>query len=91
MPGNRDARLTALGVVLLIGGFVGHAYAAHSLGPGHHAWRDHMLGFVGLTIVSAAIVGALGWKLWKGRTDITVLIVGVIQVILGIVVARNPV
>ena len=91
MRGNRDPRLTALGVILLIGGFFGHAYAAHSLGPGHHAWRDHMLGFLGLTIVSAAIVGALGWKFWSRRTDITILVVGVIQLILGIVVARNPV
>jgi uncharacterized membrane protein len=90
MRGNRDARLTALGVILLIVGFCGHAYAAHSLGSNHHAWQYHMFGFLGLTIVSAAIVGALGWKFWKGRTDITILIVGVIQLILGIMVALNP-
>jgi len=28
----------------------------------------------------------LGWKFWKGRTDITLFIVGVVQALFGIVI-----
>jgi hypothetical protein len=91
MRGYPDSRLVWLGLILLVAGFFGHFFAAMALGPGHNAWRDHMLGFAGLTVLSAIIVGAIGWRFWKGRRDITLLIVGVIQLILGIMVYLNPV
>ena len=65
-------------------GFLGHFFAARAIGGTYIAYRDHIFGFVFLTLVSAAIVGGLGWKFWKGRRDITLLIVGILQAIIGI-------
>jgi uncharacterized membrane protein (UPF0136 family) len=79
-----------LGVILLVAGFFGHVFAARAIGGTYIAWRDHMIGFAGITVLSALIVGALGWRFWKGRKDITVLIVGVIGFALGLFVFINP-
>ncbi len=79
-----NARLTWIGAVLLVIGFLGHFFAARAIGGTYIAYRDHIFGFVFLTLVSAAIVGGLGWKFWKGRRDITLLIVGLLQAIIGI-------
>jgi hypothetical protein len=91
MHGYPDKRLVWLGLTLLVAGFFGHFFAAMALGPGLNAWRDHMLGFAGLTVISALIVGTIGWRFWRGRRDITLLIVGVIQLVIGIMVYRHPV
>lgn len=48
-----------------------------------------MFGFFALTLVSAAIVAALSMRFWKGRHDITLLIVGVIQALIGVQVYIN--
>ncbi len=76
--------MTWIGAVLLVIGFLGHFFAARAIGGTYIAYRDHIFGFVFLTLVSAAIVGGLGWKFWKGRRDITLLIVGILQAIIGI-------
>jgi len=73
-----------LGVVLLVVGFLGHFFAARAIGGTYIAYRDHMLGFVGLTLVSGAIIGVIGWRFWRGRADITLLILGALQALLGI-------
>jgi uncharacterized membrane protein (UPF0136 family) len=75
-----------LGWVLLALGLLGHLLAARAIGGTYIAYRDHIGGFVILTLVSAAIIGALGWRFWKGRRDITVLAIGAMQAILGLVV-----
>ncbi len=82
--GNR-VRLQ-LGVVLLGAGFLGHVLAAQAIGGTRVAYRDHILGFVGLTLVSGALIAGLGWRFWKGRHDITLLILGTVQAVLGLVV-----
>lgn len=79
-----DTRFTWIGALLLVVGFLGHFFAARAIGGTYIAYRDHIFGFVFLTLVSAAIVGGLGWKFWKGRRDITLLIVGILQAIIGI-------
>jgi hypothetical protein len=89
MQDNRDARLMWLGVILLIVGFLGHFFAARGIGGSYIDYRDHMFGFVLLTLVSLAIVAALGKRFWKGRPDITLAIVGVLQTIIGILVYLN--
>lgn len=89
MQSNRDARLMWLGVVLLVAGFLGHFFAARAIGGTYIAYRDHIFGFVALTLVSAGIVALLGLRFWKGRHDITLLIVGVIQTLIGIQVYIN--
>ena len=89
MQGKRDARLVWLGVILLVAGFLGHFFAARAIGGTYIAYRDHIFGFVALTLVSAAIVGLLGMRFWKGRSDVTLLVVGVIQTLIGILVYIN--
>ena len=75
-----------LGIVLLGVGLLGHLLAAHSIGGTHLAYRDHILGFVVLTLVSGAVIAAFGWRFWRGRHDITVLAVGMLQALLGLVI-----
>jgi hypothetical protein len=78
-----------LGVLLLAIGLSGHLLAARAIGGYYVAYRDHIVGFLFLTLVSAAIVAALGWRFWRGRHDITLLIVGALQTILGAVIYIN--
>ncbi len=78
-----------LGVLLLAVGFLGHFFAARAIGGTYIAYRDHILGFVLLTVVSGAMIAGLGWRFWKGRHDITVLILGAVQALLGIVIYIN--
>lgn len=89
MQGKQNALLTWLGVILLVAGFLGHFFAARAIGGTYIAYRDHIFGFVALTLISAAIVALLGMRFWKGRHDITLLIVGVIQTLIGIFVYVN--
>lgn len=89
MQGKLDARLVWLGVILLVAGFLGHFFAARAIGGTYIAYRDHIFGFVLLTVVSAVIVGLIGKFWWKGRHDITLLIVGVLQTIIGIMIYIN--
>ena len=89
MQGKRDVRLVWLGVILLVAGFLGHFFAARAIGGTYIAYRDHIFGFVALTLVSGAIVALLGMRFWKGRNDITFLIVGVIQAVIGLLVYIN--
>jgi len=83
-PVNRT--LFWLGVILVFAGLLGHFLAARAIGGSYVAYRDHIGGFVGLTLVSGAIIAVLGRRFWKGRTDITVLILGVLQALLGVYV-----
>ena len=75
-----------LGLVLLGAGFLGHFLAARAIGGSYVAYRDHMGGFFALTLVSGAIVAGLGSRFWRGRHDITVLTVGILQALLGLYV-----
>jgi hypothetical protein len=73
-----------LGLVLLGAGFLGHFLAARAIGGSYVAYRDHMAGFFGLTVVSGAILAGLGSRFWKGRHDITLLTLGVLQALIGL-------
>lgn len=78
-----DRKLVSLGLLFLAIGLAGHLTAA--VVEGGHAihYRDHIVGFVFLTLICGVIVGLLGRRFWKGRFDITLLIVGILQTILG--------
>lgn len=78
-----------LGVILLGVGLLLHLLSARAIGGSYLAYRDHIFGFVVLTLVSGAIIAGLGWRFWKGRHDITLLILGAVQTIVGIVVYIN--
>ena len=77
-------RWTWLGVLLLVVGFLGHYFAARAIGGSYIAYRDHIFGFFAILLVTGAIIAGLGWRFWKGRRDITLLIIGVVQALLGI-------
>ncbi|MFL5637427.1 MAG: hypothetical protein ACJ79F_11995 [Gemmatimonadaceae bacterium] len=86
-PVNRN--LSWLGLVLLAAGLSGHLLAARAIGGYYIAYRDHIFGFVLLTVVTGIVTALLGWRFWKGRYDVTLLIVGLLQAILGVVIYLN--
>jgi hypothetical protein len=75
-----------LGVILLVLGFLGHFFAARAIGGSYVAFRDHIQGFFLILVVTGAIIAGLGWRFWKGRHDITILIVGAVQALFGLVI-----
>jgi uncharacterized membrane protein (UPF0136 family) len=77
---------TSLGVLLLAAGLLGHLLAARAIGGSYVAYRDHIFGFVLLTVVSGAIIALLGSRFWRGRRDVTLLTLGVVQALLGVFV-----
>jgi hypothetical protein len=85
-PATTNRHWVWLGSILLGLGLLGHLLAAQAIGGTYVAYRDHITGFVGLSVVSGAIIAGLGWRFWKGRHDISLLILGAVQMLLGIVV-----
>ncbi len=75
-----------LGVILIGLGFLGHFFAARAIGGTTLAYRDHIFGFFLILLVTGAIIAGLGWRFWKGRRDITVLIIGAVQALFGLVI-----
>jgi hypothetical protein len=78
-----------LGVVLIVLGFLGHFFAARAIGGYYVAYRDHIFGFFLILLVTGAIIAGLGWRFWKGRNDITVLVIGAVQALFGLVIYIN--
>lgn len=75
-----------LGVLLLAAGLLGHLLAARAIGGSRMAYTHHIQGFVFLTAVSVVLVGGLSMRFWKGRHDITLLVVGVVQALIGLAI-----
>ncbi|GAC1648235.1 MAG: hypothetical protein NVS4B3_03490 [Gemmatimonadaceae bacterium] len=76
----------SLGAVLLVAGLFGHLFAAQAIGGSSMAYAHHIFGFFLLSVVSGAILLVLGWRFWRGRHDITMLILGASQALLGLVI-----
>lgn len=84
---DRKRRLRmGLGIVLLAAGLLGHLLAARAIGGSSVAYKHHIFGFVMLTVVSGAIIAGLGWRFWRGRPEITVLTLGIVQALIGLVI-----
>jgi hypothetical protein len=75
-----------LGAIFLVVGFLGHFFAARAIGGSHMAYKDHIEGFFIILLVTGAIIAGLGWRFWRGRRDITVLVIGAVQAIFGLVI-----
>ena len=75
-----------IGVMLLLGGLLGHLLAAQAIGGYYGAYRDHIAGFTGFALLTGFVVALLGRRFWRGRTDITLLTIGVVQAIFGCIV-----
>jgi len=87
MPETLPSRtFTWLGLLLLVGGLLCHLFAAQAIGGHYMAFRDHIFGFVILTVVSGLIIFALGRKFWRRRSDISVLTLGAVQAIFGVLI-----
>jgi hypothetical protein len=78
--------LTSIGVMLLALGLLGHVLAAKAIGGTHLAYRDHLLGFVLITAVAGAIIFGAGARFWKGRYYISLLLLGAVNAIVGLLV-----
>jgi hypothetical protein len=78
-----------LGVALLGVGLLGHLLSAQAIGGYYVAYRDHIFGFFLLTTITGVIIAGLGWPFWRRRHDITLLTLGGVQAILGLVVWLN--
>jgi len=84
--GTASRRWAWLGVLLIVVGLLGHLFAARAIGGSYVAYKDHIIGFSLILLVSGALIAGLGWRFWKGRHDITLLIVGVVQALFGAVI-----
>ena len=89
VEGSARRLRTWLGVVLLAIGLCGHLFAARALGGYYIAYRDHIFGFCIILVVTGAIVAALGWRYWKGRYDVMLLVIGAIQAVIGAIIYAN--
>lgn len=80
------SRYLWLGILLNVIGLLGHVFAAHVSGGYTLAYQHHIAGFALGLVIFGLIFGLLGWRFWKGRRDVTVLIVGVLSAAFGILV-----
>ena len=74
------------GCAMLVIGLLAHVLAAKLRGGSTIAYVHHTGGFFLLTAIAALLVLPLQRFFWRGRFDITLLIVGVVQVLMGGVV-----
>jgi hypothetical protein len=81
-----DALRAALGALLIGAALLCHLLAARAIGGHYIAYRDHIFGFFLILFVTGAIVAAIGWRFWRERRDVTLLLIGVVQVLFGIFV-----
>ena len=86
---NTNRGRILLGVLLLGAGFLGHFFAARAIGGTTIAYTHHIFGFFLILVVTGIIIAALGWRFWKGRHDITLLIIGAVQALFGLVIYIN--
>ena len=86
VAGTPSRRLVWLGVILLAVGLLGHLLAAHGTGGRPVDYRHHVFGFFILSLVSAPLIAGLGWRFWRGRHDVTLLILGALQALLGLII-----
>jgi hypothetical protein len=75
-----------LGILLLAAGLGGHLLAAAAQGGRWIHYWHHILGFLFLTAVAWLILALPARRFWRGRHDITVLALGAVQTMLGILV-----
>jgi len=74
------------GGLFLVLGLLGHLFAAQAIGGSRIAYAHHVFGFFLGLVVFGAVTAALGWRFWKRRPDITLLVVGVVQALFGLAV-----
>jgi hypothetical protein len=78
------AARTALGVTLAGVALLGHVLAARAIGGSYVAYRDHLIGFVAILLVSALVAAAAGRWVWQGRAGVPILVSGILQAAGGV-------
>ena len=79
------------GLVLLALGLLGHLYAAYAIGGSRVTYTHHVLGFGLILLVTGGIIAGAGWRFWRSRTALTVLAIGAVQALIGLLVALDPI
>src|SRR3989454_12515903 len=69
----RSRRRIRIGLLLLVAGLLGHLFAARAIRGSYVAYRDHIFGFILLSLVSGAVIAALGLRFLRGGHDITLV------------------
>jgi len=77
-----------MGALLLVG-LLCHVVAAHLNGGSRIAYQHHILGFFAILVVTGVVIAVLGRLLWRERHDITLLTIGAVQTIVGILVVYS--
>jgi uncharacterized membrane protein len=72
--------------LMLLVGFLGHLIAAHLNGGSQVAYLHHVVGFFLILVVTGVVILGVGRLLWRGRTDITLFVIAVVQALMGAVV-----
>jgi len=75
-----------LSASLLVAGLLGHILAARAIGGSRIAYSHHILGFFLIAVVTGVIIAGLGWRFWKGRYDVMLLVIGAVQALAGLAV-----
>jgi len=74
------------GAFLLAAGLLGHLFAARAIGGSYIAYRDHIFGFFLIAAVTGAAIAGVGRRFWRGRHDVTLLVIGAVQALFGFVI-----
>jgi hypothetical protein len=75
-----------LGVLLLAFGLFWHLLAADVEGGRTLHYQHHIFGWFLLTVITGIVISVLGRFFWRGRHDLTLLIVGALQTLFGFLV-----
>lgn len=78
------------GMLLLAVGLLGHLYAAHAIGGSRMAYTHHVLGFFLILLVTGGLIAGVGWRFWRSRAALAVLVIGAVQALVGLMVAAEP-
>ncbi|MES2521732.1 MAG: hypothetical protein V4617_03455 [Gemmatimonadota bacterium] len=76
--------------LLLVVGLLGHLYAAHAMGGSQLAYTHHAMGFVIILVVTGGIMAAAGWRFWRSHRELTLLMIGLVQALIGLWIAAVP-
>jgi hypothetical protein len=79
-----------VGASFLVLGLSGHVFAAHAMGGSRIAYTHHVLGFFLILLVTGGIIVGLGWRFWRSRRGLAMLVVGIVQALLGLWIAAAP-